>query len=250
MIPRNSNPGAGGPPAEAFPTTHWSWVDAAGKADSPQARDALARLCETYWYPLYAYVRRSGRDAVDAQDLTQEFFCRLIAENFVAGAVQERGRFRSFLLVALKRFLIDEWQRGRAQKRGGGLEVVSLDAEEAEHRYGLEPVDPMTAERIYERRWALTVLDTVMENLRREQVGEMEAALFQELKPFLYGDAGAVSQGEIANRFGLTGSAVKARVHRLRQRYRVLLRDEVARTLARSLDVEDELRHLLEVLRS
>lgn len=238
--------GAGG----VFPTTHWSLILAAGETDSPQAAEALSRLCANYWYPVYAYVRRDGHDAHGAQDLTQQFFTRLVERSFVAGAMRERGRFRSFLLIALKRFLINEWQRSQAQKRGSGQELISLDGGSAEERYRLEPVDQMTPDRIYERRWALAVLDTVMEKLRIEQAGEGNAELFDTLKAFLYGDRASASHADIGARFGLTESAIKSRTHRLRQRYRELLHQEVAQTVANPMDTEDELRQLLAALRS
>jgi len=232
----------------AFPTTHWSLIVTAGEADSPQARAALAQLCGSYWYPVYAYVRREGHDPYSAQDFTQEFFARLIEKNFVAGAAQEKGRFRSFLLIALKRFLVNEWQRTQAQKRGGGQPFLSLDAEDAEERYKLEPVEEMTADRIYERRWALALLDGVMNTLRREYASDGKGELFDQLKAFLYGDKSDVSQAEIGTRFGLSESAVKSTVHRLRQCYREILYEQVAQTVASRVDVEDELRHLLSVL--
>ena len=236
------------PMQAAFPTTHWSLVLAAGEGGSAQAAEALARLCSGYWYPVYAYVRRDGHDVHSAQDLTQEFFFRLIEKDFVAGAVQEKGRFRSYLLIALKRFLVNEWQRTQAQKRGGGQACLSLDFASAEECYQLELVDKMTADRVYERRWTLALLDAVMETLRLEYVAEAKGELFEQLKIFLYGEKAASSQVEIGIRFGLSESAIKSTVHRLRRRYRELLHEEVAKTVASRLDVEDELRHLLNVL--
>ncbi|MEO8426566.1 MAG: sigma-70 family RNA polymerase sigma factor [Verrucomicrobiota bacterium] len=221
---------------------------AAAGGESPRAAEALAELCSSYWYPVYAYVRRTGPDPHTAEDLTQEFFARLIKQNFVAAAAQEKGRFRSFLLIALKRFLVNEWERAQAQKRGGGRQFLSLDVNEAEERYKLEPVDELTPDRIYERRWALVVLDEVMNRLRLEQAADEKAELFDALKVFLYGDKSDVSQAEIGKRFGLSESAMKSAVHRLRQRYRKLLYEEVGKTVARRVDVEDELRHLLNVL--
>ena len=220
----------------------------AGEAESSRATEALSRLCSSYWYPVYAYVRRGGHDPHTAQDLTQEFFARLIEKNFVAGAAQEKGRFRSFMLIALKRFLVNEWQRTQAQKRGGGVQFVPLETEDAEARYQLEPADELTAERVYERRWALALLDQVMNALRQEFLANGKSELFDALKVFLSGEKGAESQLEIGARFGLSESAVKSAVHRLRQRYRELLREEVAQTVVSRVDVEDELRHLLNVL--
>lgn len=234
-----------------FPTTHWSAVRRAGEP-SAGGSEALAALCQRYWFPVYAYVRREGHDATAAQDLTQEFFARLIAGNDVAAAEPHRGRFRSFLLMVLKRFLVNEWERSRAQKRGGGCETLSIDAVDAEERLRFEPVDGMSADRIFERRWALSVIDCVMDRLRAEEglEGGGGGALFESLRPFLYGDRDSDSQRDIGAKFGLTESAVKARVHRLRRRYRELLREEVKSTVDSPMDVEDELRHLLLALRS
>src|SRR5882672_9484453 len=166
----------------AFTATHWSQVVVAADASSPRAAEALAQLCRTYWYPLYAFIRRQGIDAEEAQDLTQAFFARLLERNFIAAAVEEKGRFRSFLLVALKRFLINERERRQAQKRGGGQAILSLDDTEAEGRYRLEPADELTPERIYERRWAIALLDEVMLALRRESAAEGREEWFDALK--------------------------------------------------------------------
>jgi RNA polymerase sigma-70 factor (ECF subfamily) len=237
-----------GPAAGVFATTHWSVVlDAAGEA-SPRAAAALAQLCQVYWYPLYAHVRRQGFGAHEAQDLTQEFFARLIEKNFVAAAAQEKGRFRSFLLIVLKRFLANDWERRQARKRGGGQVAISLDAVLAEERYQYEPVDEMTAERIFDRRWAMALLDEVMNSLQREHEAEGKGSLFEALKVFLYCEKSDVSQAEIGRCFGMTEGAVKAAVHRLRARYRERLREVVAGTVANPSEIEDELRHLLTAL--
>jgi RNA polymerase sigma factor (sigma-70 family) len=233
---------------QSFPTTHWSLLTTAGEIQSPGSAEALAELCGSYWYPVYCYVRRTGSDPHTAQDLTQEFFARLIKQNFISGAAQEKGRFRSFLLIALKRFLVNEWERTQAQKRGGGQAIVSLDATEAEERYQLEPIDEMTAERIYERRWAMALLDEVMNRLGAEQAEAGKTELFEALKIFLYRDKSDMSQEQIGERFGLSESAIKSAVHRLRQRYRELLYETVGKTVANRIDVEDELRHLFHVL--
>jgi len=233
--------------APIFTSTHWSQVVTAADVTSPQAAAALAQLCRTYWYPLYAFIRRQGVEADEARDLTQGFFARLLEQNFIASASEEKGRFRSFLLVALKRFLINERERSQAQKRGGGQEIVSLD-EEAEGRYRLEPADGLTADRIYERRWAVALLDEVMQGLRREYAVEEKEEWFKVLKPFLYDERSAMSQAEIGQRFGVSESAVKSAVHRLRGRYRERLRQEVANTVANPSEIDDELRHLLTVL--
>jgi RNA polymerase sigma factor (sigma-70 family) len=231
-----------------FTSTHWSQVLAAGDASSPRAADALAQLCRTYWYPLYVFVRRQGIDAEEAQDLTQAFFARLLERNFIAAAVEEKGRFRSFLLIALKRFLLNERERAQAQKRGGGQTLVSLDDAEAEGRYRLEPLSELTPDTIYERRWAVALLDEVMLGLRREYAADGREEWFDALKLFLYDEKSPVPQAEIARRFGVTESAVKSAVHRLRTRYRERLRQEVAGTVANPSEIEDELRHLLAVL--
>jgi RNA polymerase sigma-70 factor (ECF subfamily) len=231
-----------------FTSTHWSQVVTAADASSPRAAEALAQLCRTYWYPLYVFVRRQGIGAEEAQDLTQAFFAKLLEKNFIAGAAEEKGRFRSFLLVTLKRFLINEHERGQAQKRGGGQSVVSLDDAEAEGRYRMEPSDQLTAERIYERRWAVALLDRVMLGLRREYAADGREDWFDALKLFLYDEKSPVSQAEIGRRFDVSESAVKSAVHRLRARYRERLREEVGNTVANPSEIDDELRHLLAVL--
>ena len=238
------------PPAAAarFVTTRWSVVLDAADHSSPASEAALAHLCGAYWYPLYAFARRQGHSPEEAQDLTQEFFARLIQTNFIASVSREKGRFRSFLLTVLKRFMINEWQRNRAQKRGGGAIALSLDSEEAEARFRRESVGDLPADVLYERRWALALLDRVIDSLRREFEIEGKGALFDGLKGFLYGEQGDQTQAEVGTRFGLSPSAMKAAVHRLRKRYRRRLREEVAGTVASPAEVDDELRHLLTVL--
>jgi RNA polymerase sigma-70 factor (ECF subfamily) len=231
-----------------FRTTHWSVVLAAGEGSSSRAAEALAQLCRAYWYPLYAFIRRQGHDPESAQDLTQEFFARLLEKGFLASASQDKGRFRSFLLTALKRFLVNEWERGQAQKRGGGQAPIPLDLGDAEARYHLEPVEERTAERIFEERWALALLDGAMQALQREFAADGRADLFEALKSFLYGERKDGSQADIGARFGMTANAVKQAVHRLRVRYRERLREAVAHTVASPSEIDDELRHLLRVL--
>jgi RNA polymerase sigma-70 factor (ECF subfamily) len=235
-----------GPPA--FVTTHWSVVVAAGRNDTARARDALARLCQTYWHPLYAYVRRVGHSPHDAQDLTQEFFARLLAKNYLAGADESRGRFRSFLLASLKHFLANEWDKASAQKRGGGQIPIPIDIAAAETSAGFEPADATTAEKIFERRWALTLLDLVLRRLREEYLRDGKQKLFEQLKPTLTEASRAVAYAEIARRLDTTEGAVKVAVHRLRQRYREVLRAEIADTVASPEEVEDELRNLFAAL--
>jgi len=246
--PDPASAGNGPGPGPTFVTTHWSVVAAAGRSDTTRARDALAKLCQTYWFPLYAYVRRRGHAPEDAKDLTQEFFARLLERNWVADADQEKGRFRSFLLSALNHFLADEWDKARAQKRGGGVASVPLQFDTAETRYGVEPVDNVTPERIFERRWALTLLEEVLKRLQAEYVREGKSDLFVALNPCLVGERTSQPYAELAEKLGLTEAAVKTSVHRLRQRYRQLLRDEIAHTVTRPDEVDDELRHLFAVL--
>ena len=232
----------------AFVTTHWSVVVAAGRADTTLARDALARLCQTYWHPLYAYIRRVGHSPHDAQDLTQEFFARLLEKNFLAGADESRGRFRSFLLASLKHFLANEWHRAHAQKRGGGQIPIPIDVVAAETSCHFEPADTATADKIYERRWALTLLDQVLRRLRAEYVRDGKEKQFEQLKPTLTEASRSVAYAEIARRLDTTEGAVKVAVHRLRQRYRETLRAEIAETVAGPGEVEDELRNLFAAL--
>src|SRR5262245_18159087 len=233
----------------AFATTHWSVVLEAGESHSPKASDALARLCQTYWYPLYAYVRRKGHDVHDAQDLTQEFFARLLARNYLNVADRNKGKFRSFLLGALEHFLAREWTKARAQKRGGGKAVFSLDEMDAENRYLLEPADQLTADKIFDRRWATTLLDQAMTRLREECAASGKADLFEKTQNHLSGEKGEASYADVAAALNMTEGALKVAVHRLRQRYGELVRAEIAQTVAKPEDLEEELRYLFAVLR-
>jgi len=231
-----------------FATTHWSIVLAAGQGDTPQSAAALERLCSTYWYPLYAYVRRQGYDVADAQDLTQGFFAHILSRGFLKRANPARGKFRSFILASLKYFLADEWAKLQAQKRGGGRASVFLDAQTAEARYRLEPVDLMDAERLFERRWATALLDRVLERLEEEHSKSGRKQLFDQLRGFLLGEKGPLTYAEIATASQMTEGAVKVAVHRLRQRYRELFREEVAHTVEEPSEINDEVRHLFAVL--
>ena len=230
-----------------FETTHWSVVASARDPDSPQARAALEQLCRTYWYPLYVFVRRQGRGVADAEDLVQGFFAKLIEKNYLAGIDREKGRFRSFLLLAFNRYAANEWDRDRREKRGGGRELVSLDEQDTEGRFSHEPADEMSPERAYDRRWALTLLEQVLNRLEAEFDQSGRQKLFSELKAFLTGEKGA-SYAAVGVKLGMSEGAVKVAVHRLRQRYRELLRLEVANTVNDTDDIEDEIRHLLSVL--
>ncbi|MBM4081881.1 MAG: sigma-70 family RNA polymerase sigma factor [Planctomycetes bacterium] len=236
------------PGAGQFATTRWTIVLTAGRSDTPQAQAALGKLCQTYWYPLYAYVRRQGHSREDAQDLTQEFFAKLIAKHYLGDVDRSKGKFRSFLLASLKHFLANEWDKSRAQKRGGGHTLVALDTQTAENRYRLEPVDTMTADRIYERRWALTLLDEVLKRLREEYAADGKAKLFDQLKVTLTGERSAIPYAQVGTQLGMSEGAVKVAAHRLRQRYREALRAEIAETVASPGEVEGELRHLFAVL--
>ena len=233
-----------------FVTTRWSVVLTAGHSDTVHARAALEKLCRAYWYPLYAYVRRRGQSPDDAKDLTQEFFARLLERNWIERADQQKGRFRSFLLSAMNHFLADEWDKARAQKRGGGMTAVPLQFDTAETRYGHEPAENVTPEHSYERRWALTLLDEVLQRLRSEYEQEGRTELFATLHPCLVGDRTAQPYAELAVKLGVSEGTVKSVVHRLRQRYRELLRDEIAQTVAAPGEVDEELRHLFTVLGS
>jgi RNA polymerase sigma-70 factor (ECF subfamily) len=223
-------------------------VLAAGDRDSGSAEAALAALCQAYWYPLYAYVRRRGYSAEDAQDLTQSFFAALLQKNYLDRANRERGRFRTFLLSSLENFLANEWDRSMAQKRGGGQRAVSWDEQNAEGRYLNELVDEMTPERIFEKRWAMTLLELVLKRMREEFLVSGKAELFEAIKPHLWSGEPAASYAQLAAQLNLTVVAVKVTVHRLRHRYCDLLRAEIAHTVASPAEVDDEIRHLIKVM--
>jgi RNA polymerase sigma-70 factor (ECF subfamily) len=234
----------------SFATTHWSLVLAAGKGASADAQQALTALCQSYWYPLYAFVRRQGHQPDDAQDLTQEFFARLLEKHYLQSADPERGRFRSFLLTAFKRFLSKEHDRERTKRRGGGRNLLPLDFEARERQYSQEPAHESTAEKIYEQRWALTLLDRVFARLRDEFDQTSKQKDFNCLKVYLTGEAGTPSYQDVAAKLAMTEGAVKVAVHRLRRRYRDLVREEIAQTVAGPEEVDEELRHLFAALRS
>jgi RNA polymerase sigma factor (sigma-70 family) len=231
-----------------FVTTQWSIVVSAADSGAPDAPAALEKLCRTYWYPLYAFVRRRGHSPDDAQDLTQAFFARLLQHHWLGDADRARGRFRTFLLTTMSRFLSDEWDKERAQKRGGGLRPAPLELDTAETRYGYEPATNLTPEKCYERRWALTLLETVLSRLQAEYEAEGKGDLFAKLNPSLAGPRETQPYAELAAGFGMSEGAVKVAVHRLRRRYRELLRGEIAETLVETEDIDGELRHLFSVL--
>jgi len=223
-------------------------VLSAGNQPSPQTAEALEKLCRAYWLPVYAFVRRQGHGPHDAEDLTQEFFARVLEKRTLAVADPARGRFRSFLLASLKHFLANEWDKAKARKRGGGQISIPIDAAAAETKCGLEPADPATAEKIFEQRWALTLLDQVLRRLREEHMRDGREKLFEALKPTLTEASRSVRYADIAARLGTSEGAVKVAVHRLRQRYRELLRAEIAHTVAGPDEVEDEIRNLFAAL--
>jgi RNA polymerase sigma factor (sigma-70 family) len=232
-----------------FPTTHWSRVVAAGEQpDSPQAREALAALCNAYWYPLYAYIRRRGHNAEQAQDLTQDFFAYVLERELLAKADPDRGRFRSFLLAVFARHLANQLDRANAQKRGGGRPALSIDARDAEGRYAREPAHELTPERIFDRSWALTLLGRVFDQLRREYDDAGRAAVFEELRTVLTRGPESGSHATIAGRLGISEGAVRVAVHRLRRRYGVLLRQEIAATVDDPGEIDDEIRSLFAAL--
>jgi RNA polymerase sigma-70 factor (ECF subfamily) len=230
-----------------FVTTHWSVVLTAGITDTPRAQEALARLCRIYWRPLYVYVRRRGWSAHDAEDLTQEFFARLLERNDVATVSPERGKFRSFLLAAMNHFLADEWDKARAQKRGGGR-VIHLDTAVAEAAHAEISDDTLSPEKLFDQRWAITVLEEVHHRLRQEHERDGRQAQFEALRFSLMGERSAVPYAELAGKLGTSEGAVKVAVHRLRQRYRTLLRELIAATVSTPEEVEEELKHLMHAL--
>ena len=237
------------PTGELFATTHWSAVLNAGRGDSTVARGALARLCQTYWRPVYAYVRRRGYQPADAEDLTQAFFARILERNDIATVSPDRGRFRSFLLASVNHFLSDEWDKARAKKRGRDR-VISLDSSIAESLYEQGEADPLAPELLFDRRWAITVLEEVHGRLRQEYARAGKSALFEAVRFSLMGERGEASYAELGRRLRMSEGAVKVAVHRLRQRYRVLLRECIAESVSSPDEVEEELRYLMRALAS
>lgn len=228
-----------------FDATQWTVVLTAGDPNHPDKAAALDRLCRTYWYPIYAYVRRKVRSATEAEDLTQEFFSRLLKRGFPGGVRREGGKFRSYLLRALDHFLVNEWQREHAIKRGGATTTFSLDGVGADARYQLEPVDGSTPETVYDQHWAATVLETVRARLGEEYAGQGRGELFIALVPCLTRDDELLPYDELMFRLGLKTSALKMAVHRLRRRFGELLRAEIAQTVATPDEIEDEIRQLI-----
>ncbi|MCX6924671.1 MAG: sigma-70 family RNA polymerase sigma factor, partial [Verrucomicrobia bacterium] len=207
-------------PADIFATTHWTVVLSAGHRSTPQSDRALEQLCRTYWYPLYAYVRRQGHSKEDAEDLTQGFFARFLERNYLEGLNSERGRFRAFLLAALKHFLANEWDKSQRQKRGGGMAPLSLDWQNADTRYQIDPADQLSPDKLYDRAWATTLLEHVIARLREECAAEGKGMIFERLKPFLMMGKSDIPYAQAAATLGLNEGAARVAVHRLRKRYR------------------------------
>ena len=245
----NSSGGRNLSGAAQFGPTQWSVVLAAArKRDLVLAEQSLEKLCRVYWLPLYTYIRRQGESPHDAQDLTQEFFARLLEKNFLGAVDQTKGRFRSFLLAALKHFLSNQRDRARAQKRGGGQTPLSLDFSGAETSLGFQPADEQTPEKAFDKQWALTLLEQSLARLRKEYCDRGRAEIFEHLKTTLTEGRSDVAYAELAVKLGISEASVKMAVHRLRQRYREVLRAEIAETVAQESEVEDELREVFRAL--
>jgi len=234
-----------------FNSTQWSLVLAAAQRSTPESENALAALCAAYWPPLYAYIRRRGYEVSEAQDLTQAFFVRLLEKNYLGDADREKGKFRSFLLSSLNHFLANEWDRKQAQKRGGGVTIIPLEMDSAEGYYRTDRADLLTPEKLFERRWALTVIDLVLKRLEEEYADNGRAQLFNCLKTFLVGTDGEVTYAQIAAELEMSEGAVKVSVHRMRRRFRELMRAEISQTIMRPdqpAEIDAELRSLLAAL--
>ncbi len=236
-------------PQDYFATTRWTVVLTAGRTDTTRAHKALADLCQTYWYPLYAYARRRGHSVEDAEDLTQGFFARLLQQDFLAGLSQEKVRFRAFLLASMNHFMADDWDRISAQKRDA-RKTISLDAETAEHRYQTAMVEHETPDRVFERQWAMTLLESAVQHLAHEYESTGRGALFAELQFAILGERSAVPYTKLAAKLDMSPEAVRVAVHRLRQRYRQVLREEIAQTVTDEKDIVGELNYLRQVLAS
>ena len=231
-------------PGDIFATTHWTVVLTAGNRSTPQSDGALEQLCRTYWFPLYAYVRRRGHTKEDAEDSVQAFFARFLAKNYLEGLSAERGRFRAFLLASLKHFLINEWKKSQRLKRGGGDAVLSLDWETADTKFQVAATNEPSPDKVFDREWALALLAKVIERLQKECEADGKAKLFEQLKIFLTAGKDGTAQAEVAKALGMEEGAVRVAIHRLRKRYRELLRAEIAQTLADDADVDEEMRAL------
>lgn len=235
---------------QPFLTTRWSMVLAAGGQSSDDSREALASLCEAYWFPIYTYARRRVRDAAEAQDLTQSFFAELLEKDYVASAAPKRGRFRSFLLAAFRHFLSKHWRAQRTLKRGGGRTHLPLDFEAAGQRFDVQPFTELTAEQLFDRQWTVTLLGQVMDRLEKEWTEAGKAGQFNQLKPFLVGESSGATYRQAGDALRMSEGAAKMAAHRLRLRYRELLRDEIAATVSGPEEADDEIRRLFATLES
>lgn len=231
-----------------FATTHWSVVLAAGKSSSAHHKQALSTLCQTYWFPLYAYLRRGGYNAHESADYTQGFFAQMLEKHYLRQVKPRPGKFRSFLLASLKHFVANERARARAKKRGGGRTVLSFDFENAENQYALEPADDLSPDKIFEKSWALTVLERTMDRLEAELAGKNKQKLFDHLRVYIGAETSSVPYSKAAAELGMTEGSVRVAVHRLRRRCRELLRDEIAQTVAAEDQIDDEIRGLFAAL--
>lgn len=245
MAASKQNQGEEGP--SDFRTTHWSIVLAAAQPDSVKVQSALSDLCQTYWYPLYAFIRRQGRNPQEAEDLTQEFLTRLLTKHGLASVRREHGRFRSFLLASMKNFLANDWDRNHALKRGGDCTIISWEEQSGEERYLREPRHEVTPEKLFEQSWALTVIDSVMEQLRKEYADTGKNQVFEAIQSYLEGE-GLDTYAAIAAELNMTEGAVKMAVLRLRENFRYRLRSEIAKTVAHVDEIEEELSHLFACL--
>ena len=243
----NSPSSTSGAP-KLFPPTRWTLVLSATRKDAPESAAALEAICHAYWYPLYAYVRRCGQSPHDAQDLTQEFFCRLLEKRWLDAADREKGKLRIFLIVALKHFMSNEWRKASAQRRGGGLAPVRFDTSIAESRYVSDQSAEQAADQTFDRQWALTLLDLTLNRLETEFVAAGKPDDFSALKDCLMAERGAIDYEEVAKQLGVNEGAARVAVHRLRKRFREIYREEISQTLADGADLDAELRHLAAAL--
>jgi RNA polymerase sigma-70 factor (ECF subfamily) len=235
---------------DVFVTTRWTVVLSAGRKSSPQSDRALGELCQTYWYPLYAYVRRQGQTKEDAEDLVQAFFASFLEKNYLEGLSAERGKFRAFLLASLKHFLANEWDKSQRQKRGGGAQHLSLDWQSADERFQLDPPDPSSPDKTFDREWAVALLERVVTRLHDECVADGKEKLFEQTKGYLMVGEKAIPYADAARSLKMDEGAIRVAVHRLRKRYRELLRDEIAQTLDDPAQVAEELKSLQAALAS
>jgi RNA polymerase sigma-70 factor (ECF subfamily) len=235
-------------PRAAFPTTRWSVVLAAKQREQPESVQALETLCRNYWYPLYVFVRRSGWAPADAEDLTQEFFARLLEKNYLRVVEPQKGRFRTFLRFALKRFLAKEWERLGAAKRGGGYRPITFDAAQAEERFSTECAGTLSPEQLYDRQWALSLLNDAAARLALEYEAAGKAKLFAALRPHLTAERGSIPYGRIATALDMSESTARVTLHRLRKRFREVFRETVADTVCPAAEAENEIREVLAVL--